>query len=143
MATRAEIDEAAEGRTICSVFLDTVSAHGSRIAVREGLGDGADGSAATYGELAAQVARAAAGLQALGLRPGARGLLMVDNGITFRVADLAVLFAGGTPVSLYDTSSAERVSWLAAHSRAAFAIVQGDAQLERFQAVQAPVWRRP
>jgi long-chain acyl-CoA synthetase len=141
VTTRQELDERARGRTVCSVFLDTVAAHGRRPALREREGDG--WRAVTYAELAGQVARAAAGLRALGLQPGERVILMLGNRVAFAVADLAVLFAGGTPVSIYNSSSAERAGWLAHHCQAALAVLDGRPELGLFDraAEQVPLLR--
>jgi long-chain acyl-CoA synthetase len=131
VSTRAELDEAARGRTVCSVFLGTAATHGGRTALRERDGDG--WRTLTYAGLADQVARVAGGLRTLGLRPGDRVILMLRNRIAFTVADLAVLFAGGTPVSIYNTSSAEQVAWLAGHCRASFAILDGPHEHDLFE----------
>jgi long-chain acyl-CoA synthetase len=50
----------------------------------------------------------------------------------FHVADLAVLLAGGTPISIYNSSSPEQIRFLAGHSRAEVAIVESGDFLDRF-----------
>jgi long-chain acyl-CoA synthetase len=144
VAIRDEIDADARGRTVCSVFLDTVAAHGPDAAVRERDPAATGGwTSITYAGLADQVARAAAGLRALGLRPGDRVVLMLRNRIAFRVADLAVLFAGATPVSIYSTSSPEQVGWLVAHCRATMAVLDGPEELARFDVAGPDLPRIP
>jgi len=90
----------------------------------------------TTAQLGEQVARVAAGLRELGVRPGERVLLMMRNIPEFHVADLAVMFCGGTPVSIYNSSSPEQVAYLAGHAEATAAIVEDGGFLARFAAVR-------
>lgn len=90
----------------------------------------------TTGEVADRVARAAAGLRALGVGPGQRVMLMLRNIPEFHVADLAVMFCGATPVSIYNSSSPEQVAYLAGHAEASVAIVEDAGFLARFDAVR-------
>jgi len=102
-----EIDEVVAGRTIASAFLETVAAHGSVLALR--WQDGVAWRSWTFAEYANRVARATAGLRSLGLGPGDRVVLMMRNIPEFHVLDLAAVFCGATPISIYNSSSAELV----------------------------------
>lgn len=125
------IDRAAAGHTVCSLFLDTVERLGSTsLALRER--DGAGWRELTWSDYAGAVARAAAGLRAAGLEPGDRVVLMLRNRVDFHIADLAVTFAGGTPVSIYLSSPVEQVRYLASHCRATIAIADGPEIADRF-----------
>ncbi|MFN0090931.1 MAG: AMP-dependent synthetase/ligase [Acidimicrobiales bacterium] len=135
MTTNDELHARVAGRTIPRAFIDTVRTHGGRTALRwkDPAGEWA---AMSFSELAEATARAAAGLQALGVGPGDRVVLMLRNRPEFHVADLAALFCGATPISIYNSSSAEQVAYLAGHSRARAAVVEG-AFLDRFLSVRA------
>ncbi|HVN52213.1 MAG TPA: long-chain fatty acid--CoA ligase [Acidimicrobiales bacterium] len=130
----AEIQAAAEGRTVPSAFLDTVAAESSRVALR--WQDGAGWRSWTFADYADRVARAAAGLQALGLRPGDRVVLMMRNIPEFHVLDLAANFCGATAVSIYNSSSPDQVQYLAGHSKARIGVVEDMGYLERFLKVR-------
>ena len=129
-----EIDDAAAGRTVPSAFLETVAAHGSLLALR--WQDGVAWRSWTFAEYANRVARATAGLQALGVVPGDRIVLMMRNIPQFHVLDLAATFCGATPISIYNSSSAEQVGYLAAHSGARIGVVEDQGFLDRFSSVR-------
>jgi long-chain acyl-CoA synthetase len=129
-----DIQAAAEGRTLPSAFLDTVAAESSRVALR--WQDGAGWRSWTFADYADRVARVAAGFSALGLRPGDRVVLMMRNIPEFHVFDLAANFCGATSISIYNSSSAEQVQYLAGHSRARIGVVEDMGYLERFLKVR-------
>ncbi len=79
----------------------------------------------------------AAGLQALGVQPGQRVLLMMRNRPEFYASDMGVLLAGATPISIYNSSSPEQIEYLANHSEAVAAIVGDVGMLERFLKVRS------
>ena len=60
----------------------------------------------------------------------------MSNRPEFHVADLAVLALGATPVSIYNSSSAHQVRYLAGHCRATMAVIEVG-YLDRFKAVRA------
>jgi long-chain acyl-CoA synthetase len=120
--------------TIPQELVRTVATHPDRVALRW---QGADGwSTATWSELAARVARAAAGLRELGVRRGDRVLLMLRNRPEFHVADHAALLLGATPVSIYNSSAPDQIEYLAGHSEAVVAIVEDVGFLERLLKVR-------
>jgi long-chain acyl-CoA synthetase len=119
----AEFAAEAEGRTFASVFLDAVRSASDQPALRT---LGPDARVLTYGEYADQVARVAAGLQALGLRKGDRVVMMLRNIPEFHVLDTAITFCGATPVSIYNSSSPEQIAYLAGHCEASLAFVEDD-----------------
>ena len=129
-ATNQEIASVVDGQTVASMFNSTVAHHGTAPALRNLVGD--DWSTVTYAELADQVARVGAALGALGVGHGDRVVLMMRNRPEFHVIDLAVLFCGATPVSIYSSSSTEQIVYLAGHCDAVVAIVEDDEYLARF-----------
>ncbi|MCP3987848.1 MAG: AMP-binding protein, partial [Actinomycetia bacterium] len=62
------------------------------------------------------------GLRAIGIGPGDRVLLMVRNRPEFHVLDVAALFLGATPVSIYNSSSPEQIEYLANDAEAKLAV---------------------
>jgi len=136
---RHEIDAAAldakvKGQTIAGRWLETVAAMPEQVALRSKDGDA--WVEVTYGEMAERVARAAAGLGALGVGPGDRVVLMMRNIPEFHIVDMAVVMCGATPISIYNSSSAEQVGYLAGHCRAKVAIVEDMGYAERFAMVR-------
>ncbi|MDQ1507047.1 MAG: long-chain acyl-CoA synthetase [Actinomycetota bacterium] len=143
-----DIDAAVAGRTVPGLFAATVGARPDAVAVRwrppgvpGGPGVSPEENRATetmtwaeYGDRACQVA---AGLRDLGVRPGDRVLLMMRNRPEFHYADMGVLLAGGTPISIYTSSSPEQIQYLAGHSEAVAAIVGDVGLLERFLKVRS------
>ena len=133
--TTEDLARVVEGRTLATTFLDTVAAHGDRVALRERQAD--DSWAEwTYDEYAKHVAGAAAHLRSLGVGPGDRVVLMMRNSAAFHMVDLAVMFCGATAISIYNSSSPEQVEYLAGHCKAKVAIVEDDGFAERFSKVR-------
>ncbi len=128
------IDERVAGQTIASRWLDTVAAHPDLVALRAKDGDA--WVETTYAQLADRVARTAAGLRALGVGTGDRVVMMMRNTPEFHVVDLAVMFCGATPISIYNSSAPEQVAYLAGHSGARVAIVEDMGFADRFVAVR-------
>ncbi|MBA2625777.1 MAG: AMP-binding protein, partial [Acidimicrobiia bacterium] len=134
-ASRQQIDEATAGQTVTSRFLDTVGAHPDKVALRwKTADDGWDElTYAAYGDL---VARATTGLEAMGVGDGDRVVLMMRNRPEFHVLDVAVLMCGGTPISVYNSSSPEQVEYLTSHCGAKIALTEDLGFLERFLKVK-------
>ena len=109
-------------KTIPGAFAARVAAQGGDIALHRGAG----GEQLRGSDYAERACRLAAGLQALGVRPGGRVALMLRNRPEFHVADMAVLLAGATPVSIYNSSPAERIAYVVNHAEASVAIVEDD-----------------
>jgi long-chain acyl-CoA synthetase len=128
------IDERVAGQTIATRWLDTVAAHPDLVALRAKDGDA--WVETTYAQLADRVARTAAALRALGVGTGERVVMMMRNIPEFHVVDLAVMFCGATPISIYNSSAPEQVAYLAGHSGARVAIVEDMGFADRFVAVR-------
>ncbi len=133
--TKAELDQAVEGQTIISRFLDTVKAHPQQVALRAKQAD--DSYAQwTYAEYAERVAAAASHLRALGVVPGDRVVLMMRNIPDFHFIDLGLAALGATSISIYNSSSPEQVAYLTGHCKATLALVENDSFEERFTKVR-------
>lgn len=133
--TSDEIMAEVEGQTVPSEFLRTAQAHADKVALRWMNDDGSWGQW-TYQQYADKVAEVAAALGAHGVKRGDHIVLMMRNIPEFHVIDMAAYFAGATPISIYNSSSAEQVEYLVNHSEAVFAIVENVAFLERFLEVR-------
>jgi long-chain acyl-CoA synthetase len=131
-----DILETIAGQTFPSQFLLTVAQHGDKVALRARHADGSYRER-TFAQYASDVAKSAAGLRALGFGPGQRLVLMLRNRPEFHILDVAATFLGGTPVSIYNSSSPEQVEYLLNHSEATIAIADDLGFLERFVAVRA------
>jgi long-chain acyl-CoA synthetase len=132
--TRDDLERATEGQTVPRRFLRTVAEHPDQVALRAKQGEG--WQEVTYRQYAEQVATVAAGLQALGVAPGDRVVLMMRNIIEFHLIDMAVLFCGATPISIYNSSSPEQVAYLVGHCKASVVVVEDGSFLERFLKVR-------
>ena len=138
--TSEEIMQLVEGQTVPSEFLRTVEANRDRVALRWMDADGGWGQW-TYGEYAERAGQVAAALAAHGVGKGDHIVLMMRNIPEFHVVDMAAYFLGATPVSIYNSSSAEQVEYLVNHSEAVFAIVEDLGFLERFLKVRSSLER--
>jgi long-chain acyl-CoA synthetase len=116
------------------MFRDTVAEKGDQVALRWRDGDG--WGELTWAQYAQPAASVAGALVAAGVRPGDRVVLMLRNRPEFHVADIGVLLAGATPVSIYNSSSAEQIAYLAGHAQARVAIVEDQGFLDRFDAAR-------
>ena len=119
--------------TITAAFAATVRARPDVVALRAGAGD--DAATLTWDRYADRACRVAAGLRSAGLRPGERVVLMLRNRPEFHVADMGVQLAGGTPVSVYNSSPPDRIAYVVDHADARLAIVE-DAFAERVAAAR-------
>lgn len=134
MTTREEIDDLVAGRTVARDFLDTLDAHAKSPALR--WLEGEEWRSLTFSEVADRVASAAAGLASMGVGKGDRVVLMMRNIPAFHWLDLAVLFCGATPVSIYNSSASDQVQYLVSHCAAKVAIVENKGFLDKFLPVR-------
>lgn len=135
MTTSAEISARTEMVTIPKAFLRNVAANGDFVALRWKNDDDSWGES-TYREFADQVARAAAGLAARGIGRGDRVMLMIRNMPSFHILDVACLFVGATPVSIYNSSSTEQIVYLCNDASAKVAIVENRQFFDAFSAAR-------
>jgi len=127
-------------RTVADAFLATVARQPDDVALTALPGGaGPDGDASwTWRDYADRAARVAGGLQRAGVAPGDRVLLLLPNRMAFHPADLGVLFAGATAISVYNSSSPEQLAYLAGHSRAVAVITQAGEFAQRVLAADLP-----
>src|SRR5712692_8720101 len=131
---RAKIDRAVEGQTLCTAFAETATRHRDVEALRW---RGAQGwSALTWGQYREQVRDLSVGLQALGFGRGSFGAILMRNRPEHAIADLAIVHAGGTPVSLYATLAPEQIAYIVNHCEAAVVFVEDASFLARLLPVR-------
>ena len=134
-AERAEIDAAADGRTLCSALAETAERYGDVAAFTWRADDGTY-SGLTWRAFRERVRDAALGLRSLGLKPGDFALIQARCIPEHHVADMAIVHARGVPVSLYNTLAPEQIAYIANHCEARIAIVEDVGFLERFLKVR-------
>jgi long-chain acyl-CoA synthetase len=132
---RAEIEQAIAGKTLCSVFADTVARLGDAEALR-GRGPDAAARSVSWRAFREQVREVALGIYALGVAPGSFGVILARNRPEHVIADLGLVHAGVTPVSLYETLAPDQVRYIAQHCDARVAVVEDAGFLARLQAVR-------
>jgi long-chain acyl-CoA synthetase len=129
-AERAAIEAEIEGSTLLTAYAETVAAAGDTVAhqwlesLAGGDGPGSQWRSLTYRQVHEQVRDLAVGLGLLGFRPGEFAVIWSRNRSEATIADYAVMHAGGVPVFIYNTVSAEQAAYIAGHCEASVAIVE-------------------
>src|SRR5271154_6942273 len=121
-AERAAIEAEVAGSTLLNAYAQTVAEHPDVVA-HQWLDDG-QWQSLTYQQVYDQVRDAALGLAAIGLRPGDFAVVWSGNRSEATISDYAVMHAGGVPVFIYPTVSAEQGAYIAGHCEATVAIVE-------------------
>ena len=124
------------GPTVADWLRRNAAECGDAVALRRMRPDGTGLEEWTWAEVGDRSARLAAAFTRLGLGRGERMLLFLRNRPEFHVADLGALLAGGTPLSIYNSSAPEQVAQLAGHSRSRIAVVEDIEFLERLLKVR-------
>ena len=135
MTIQQELDECVAGSTVATRFLDTLAEHGDVAVLRWKDSDGA-WVERTLAEVADDTARLVTALRELGVGKGDRVVLMMRNRPEFHAIDLAVLFCGATPVSIYNSSAPDQIEYLVNHCGAKLAILENDVFIDRFDQVR-------
>ncbi|WNG86459.1 AMP-dependent synthetase/ligase [Mycobacterium sp. ITM-2016-00317] len=105
-------DPGAGPPTITEAFLSQVDRRGNAPAILDERLD----VVFTWRQYGTAARRAASGLRVIGLRRGDTVGLLLTNRPEFHVADIAVLLAGGTPFSLYQSSAPEQLAEILSNS---------------------------
>jgi long-chain acyl-CoA synthetase len=136
---RAEIEGLIAGRTLCDALRDVAETSGDAFAYSDeavgGTGAGDGWQSLTWSQTRQRVLEVAAGFAALGLAPGERVVLMLPNCSEHVLADLGAVHAGGLGVTLYATLAAEQIAYVAADCDARIAVLDGAAELARWQPI--------
>ena len=131
---RAAIEAEAAGRTVCDVLAAAAADWGDLPAYSDG---GGPWQAITWRQTRELALQLAAGFVALGLQPGQAVALMLPNRLEHVLADLGALHAGGVPVTFYPTLAPDQVAYQAADCQARIVVLDGAADLARWQPVLA------
>jgi len=100
----------------------------------------------TYRQFAEEVAGVAKGLVAAGVEPGDRVGLLARTRYEWTVLDFAIWTAGAAVVPIYETSSADQISWVLSDSGARALVVESAAHATSVDSVRTetpelgPVW---
>ena len=108
METTVRSRSTSAATTIAAAFRITAAERADEVALRTRSGD----VRLTWGELREQVDSLAGGLRGLGVERGSTVALMLANRPEFHIADLAVVTAGGTPFSIYQTYTPDQISYI-------------------------------
>ncbi|GGS00383.1 AMP-dependent synthetase [Streptomyces aureoverticillatus] len=117
--------------TFPALLLRNAEDHPDRPALswREGTG----WTTLTWGEVRRKTAALAAGYAALGVRRGEHVLMMMGNTPEHWLSDLALTHLGAVPVTVYGSSAPEQIAHIVRHSRARFAIIEGEREVPRWE----------
>jgi long-chain acyl-CoA synthetase len=139
LGQRADIERAAggeAGQTVADHLAATAERWGSEPAFSDRDGGG-PWQTITWEQARRHALELAAALIDLGLQPGERVALMLPNRVEHVLADLGVMHAGGVPVTFYATLAADQVRFVAGDCDARIAVLDGQAELDRWQPVLA------
>lgn len=134
--TSSDLDARIAGQNLAKRFLTNLAANGGSTAVqwKDGAGEWASW---TFDEMADIAARVAAGLKDLGVGHGDRVVLMLTNRAEFHPLDLAVLFLGATPISIYNSSAPDQIQYLVNDCGAKVGVFENADFLARFEKVRS------
>ena len=135
LAERAAIDAEVEGKTLGDMFARNAETYGERPALS--WQEKGDWRTLTWREYRQRVAAVTLGLKSIGVGRGDFVAIMARNRPEHVIADLGIVHAGATPVSIYNTLAPEQISYIANHCEAKVAIVEGREFMERWEKVKA------
>ena len=137
VAEQKDIDAAVKGQTVCDLFENATNEFASNEALKWKVGD--DWQSLTWKEFGERARDFAKGLIALGLAPGEFVNLIGSNIPEYSISDIGVLFAGGTPVSLYNTLAPEQISYIVNHCEARYVVCENRDYFESFLKIQSEI----
>jgi len=136
MTTSQDLHDRIAGQNIPKRFLANIERN-SDVKVLTWKDSNGDWTSWTLSEVADIAARLTSALADIGIGHGDRVVLMLRNRAEFHPLDLAILFRGATPVSIYNSSAPEQIEYLVNDCGAKMAIVEDSGFLERFMKVKA------
>ena len=135
MTTSQDLHDRIQGQNLATRYLANVARNGDVEVLRWKEASG-EWKSMTLNSLTELTARLVTGLESLGVGKGDTVVLMLRNRPEFHALDLAVLFLGATPVSIYNSSAPEQIEYLVNDCKAKVAVVEDSAFLERFLKVR-------
>ncbi|MBC2640281.1 MULTISPECIES: long-chain fatty acid--CoA ligase [unclassified Rhodococcus (in: high G+C Gram-positive bacteria)] len=128
-----------DAATLAEVFRHTVETCSQDVALK----CAASGRSLTWAEYGHEAAALADGFTSMGMRAGDHVVLMLSNRADFYLVDTALMLIRGIPVSVYNSPSIERLSYIWRHCSPVAVIVEDDVQLERARAAAAESGHHP
>ncbi|MFN3430927.1 MAG: AMP-dependent synthetase/ligase [Candidatus Sericytochromatia bacterium] len=116
-------------KTLTQAFLETVSRHGAREALRHK--QGGQWRAMSYQEFGDRAKGLACGLVELGVAFGDRVALLSENRPEWVIADQGILMTGGATVPIYPTLTGKQSQYIINDCGAKVVIVSNEAQLRK------------
>jgi long-chain acyl-CoA synthetase len=138
MTTSQDLHDRIVGQNLPKRFLSNVERNGS-IEVLNWKTSTGEWASKTLSDVAADAARLTTSLKDLGVGKGDKVVMMIRNRQEFHAIDLAVLFCGATPVSIYNSSAPDQIQYLINDCGATVAILEDDAFLQRFESVREKI----
>lgn len=135
MTTSQELHDRIVGQNLPKRFLANVERNGD-VEVVNWKNSAGEWESRSLKELAEDTARLVTSLKDLGVGKGDKVVMMIRNRGEFHALDLAILFCGATPVSIYNSSAPDQIQYLINDCGASVAILEDDGFLQRFQAVR-------
>jgi long-chain acyl-CoA synthetase len=126
---RATIDRLVAGRTVCTMFAETIQRCPDDPALR--WQEEGDWRTLTWSQYGDAVRDLTMGLRSVGFGPG----VLARNVPEHVIADLAIVHSGGAAISVYTTLAPEQVEYLANHSQATVAFVEDERFLQTLLAI--------
>jgi len=112
--------DATHAESIAQAFRITADRRGAEVAIRTK----GDEQTVTWSELRDRSDAIAGGLVELGVKPGDTVALMLSNRPEFHICDVAVMTAGGTPFSIYQTYAPGQIAYIVKDAGARVAFVE-------------------
>ena len=138
MTTSADLHERIVGQNLPKRFLANVERNGG-VEVLNWKNSAGDWESKTLTAMAADTARLTTALQDLGVGAGDTVVMMIRNRQEFHALDMAILFCGATPVSIYNSSAPDQIQYLINDCGAKVAILEDADFLARFDAVREKI----
>jgi long-chain acyl-CoA synthetase len=135
LRTREEILAEVEGKTLVDVFMHTCDTSGGKPALVVKAGEGF--RTITWAEYRREASQVAMALRGVGVDHGDFVALMMANRPEHVIADIGTLLAGATPVSIYNTLTAEQIRYIADNCQAKVAIVEDVSFLDRWETIRS------
>jgi long-chain acyl-CoA synthetase len=141
---RARIEKEIAGQTLVTAFAATAAGQGDKPAYSDKIGiDGPGWRTVSWRQLHDLALDVAGALIEAGVEPGDRIAVMATNRTEHVLADLGGLLAGATPMSIYNTLSADQVAYVADHAKPRVVVVENADHLARWKtAIDAGAFAR-
>src|SRR3954453_8829381 len=132
---RPRIEKVVAGRTLADALAETVARHGADAAYsdRHGSADDSGWRTLTWSQTRDLALDVAAALVELGVAAGDTVAIMASNRIEHFVADMGAVHAAATPMSIYNTLSADQVAYIAAESQPTLVVLEGADHVSRWE----------